>query len=221
MDEFATPREKLMRTLRRQGITDDRVLAVIASVPRERFVPREQVSKAYHNLALPIGQSQTISQPYIVALMTQALQLTGDERVLEIGTGSGYQTAVLSKLCDRVVSIERIPELSAMAAKRLSDMGCEHTQLHVGDGTLGWNVDAPYDAILVTAGAPDVPSPLYNQLTIGGRLVIPVGDQESQELKVIEKREFGPHVINAGGCRFVRLIGDAGWEVDLPSSPEE
>ena len=108
-----------------------------------------------------------------------------------------------------------------MAAKRLSDMGCEHTQLHVGDGTLGWNVDAPYDAILVTAGAPDVPSPLYNQLTIGGRLVIPVGDQESQELKVIEKREFGPHVINAGGCRFVRLIGDAGWEVDLPSSPEE
>lgn len=217
MDEFAASRKKLIETLRRQGISDERVLAAMDEVPREQFISKSQAAEAYHNVALAIGEAQTISQPYMVALMTQALDLAGNERVLEIGTGSGYQTAILSRLCNQVVSIERLPALAESAATHLSDLGCENVELHTGDGTLGWKPSAPYDAIIVTAGAPEVPAPLYNQLMPGGRLVIPVGDESSQELLIIEKRENGPHIIDAGGCRFVKLIGDAGWETDHPT----
>ena len=212
MSQFEASRKGLIDTLRRQGISDERVLAAMEAVPREKFVPKALVSRAYENVALSIGQSQTISQPYMVASMTEALQLSGDERVLEVGTGSGYQTAVLSRLCHEVVSIERLPALAQSAAMRLADLGYENVELHTGDGTLGWKPSAPYDAILVTAGAPDVPSPLYNQLKPNGRLVIPVGDESSQELLIVKKQADGPHVIDAGGCRFVKLIGEAGWE---------
>ncbi len=214
MDEFSGPRQRLIATLKKQGITDERVLAAIAAVPRERFVPDHLRTKAYDNVALPIGQEQTISQPYIVAIMSQMLRLSGNEKVLEVGTGSGYQTAILSRLCRTVVSVERLPSLSQSAAIQLRELGCANVELHVGDGTLGWQPSAPFDAILVTAGAPDVPSPVYNQLRLGGRLVIPVGDEESQELQVIEKHKTGPQISDVGTCRFVKLIGDAGWEVD-------
>ncbi len=213
MGEFVEQRAELIATLRQHGIRDERVLTAIAEVPRERFVPVELRGKAYENVALPIGHSQTISQPYIVAVMTEALDLQGDEKVLEVGTGSGYQTAILCKLCRKVVSIERLPSLSRKVASRLSDLGCVNVELLMGDGTLGWKPSAPYDAIIVTAGAPDVPSPLYNQLKVGGRLVIPVGDESSQDLQVIVKHKSGPLVTARGGCRFVKLIGDAGWEI--------
>lgn len=219
MDEFSGQRKRLIATLQKQGITDDRVLAAIAAVPRERFVPNHLRAKAYDNVALPIGEGQTISQPYIVAIMSQLLRLSGNEKVLEVGTGSGYQSAILSRLCRTVVSVERLPSLSQTAAVQLRELGCENVELHTGDGTLGWQPSAPYDAILVTAGAPEVPSPLYNQLRLDGRLVIPVGDEESQELQLIEKCPDGPQVSDAGGCRFVKLIGDAGWEVDNGHHP--
>ncbi|MCA9109919.1 MAG: protein-L-isoaspartate(D-aspartate) O-methyltransferase [Planctomycetaceae bacterium] len=214
MDEFSGQRERLLATLKSQGITDDRVLAALASVPRERFVPDAIRAKAYENVALPIGQGQTISQPFIVGMMSQLLRLSGNEKVLEIGTGSGYQTAILSRLCRKVDSVERIAELAQRAAIHLAELGSENVELHTGDGTLGWKAGAPYDAIIVTAGAPDVPSPLYNQLKIGGRLVIPVGDEDSQELQVIMKRESGPDITDVCDCRFVKLIGDAGWNSD-------
>lgn len=217
MDEFSAKRERLLATLKSQGVTNARVLAALASVPRERFVPDALRVKAYENVALPIGQGQTISQPLIVGLMSQLLKLAGDEQVLEIGTGSGYQAAILSRLCRKVVSIERLAELSRTADMKLRELGCENVELHTGDGTLGWKADAPYDAILVTAGAPEVPSPLYNQLRTGGRLVIPVGDEDSQELQVIWKRETGPEITDVCDCRFVKLIGDAGWEADAPA----
>ncbi len=220
MDEFADQRARLIATLRKQGITSERVLTAIAEVPREDFLPTGLRSKAYKNVALPIGHGQTISQPYIVALMTQALHLQGDEIVLEIGTGSGYQTAILSRLCQQVVTLERLASLARKVAARLADLGCDNVELYTADGTLGWKTSAPYDGVIVTAGAPEVPSPLYNQLKVGGRLVIPVGDESSQELQVIEKQEQGPRTERLCGCRFVKLIGDAGWEiaVDDPSA---
>ncbi|MGD9853608.1 MAG: protein-L-isoaspartate(D-aspartate) O-methyltransferase [Planctomycetaceae bacterium] len=214
MIDFASERAALAANLQKRGISDERVLAAIASVPREVFVPEVLQSDAYRDAALPVDEGQSISQPFMVALMTQLLSLKGDEKVLEIGTGTGYQTAVLARLCRAVVSVERLPTLAAEAAERLAALGYRNIELHTGDGTLGWKPAAPYDCILVTAGAPDVPSPLYNQLRLGGRLVIPVGDEESQELQVILKREAGPEVIDAGGCRFVKLIGDAGWDTD-------
>ncbi len=210
---FADQRAKLVAALRNKGIADERVLAAIAAVPRELFVPEPVRCDAYRDTALAVAEGQTISQPFIVALMTQLLSLRGEEQVLEIGTGTGYQAAVLARLCRRVVSIERLPTLATEAAARLAALGYDNIELHTGDGTLGWQPAAPYDRIIVTAGAPQVPAPLYNQLRLGGRMVIPVGDEQSQDLEVIVKREEGPQVIDAGGCRFVKLIGDAGWEI--------
>lgn len=202
----------LRRKLEGSGICDPRVLDCIQRTRRDLFVPADLQEAAYEDRALPIGCEQTISQPYMVALMTQELGLRGDERVLEVGTGSGYQTAVLAQLCRQVVTIERIAELSEQAQSVLAELGFDNIVCRVGDGTLGCRELAPYDGILVTAGAPDVPSPLYNQLKIGGRLVIPVGDNQTQVLQVIEKQEAGPLIRKAGGCRFVKLIGDAGWQ---------
>lgn len=203
---------QLVRHLKRRGISSDRVLAAMRQVPRQKFVAEPFLDRAFDDTALPAAAGQTISQPFVVALMTQMLDLSGEETVLEIGTGTGYQTAVLATLCRRVVTIERIGELASEARRVLDELGFHNIEYHIGDGTLGWPDSGPYDGILVTAGAPDVPSPLYNQLRPGGRLVIPVGDEESQTLTLIIKGPQGPEVTDAGGCRFVKLIGDAGWE---------
>jgi len=202
----------LLAELRHQGIRDERVLAAIGRVDRARFVRPEHRDRAWANVALPIGAGQTISQPYVVALMTEALALHGEERVLEIGAGSGYQAAILAELAAMVISIERHPKLASVAERRLAALGYRNVTIHVGDGTAGWPVGAPYDCIIVTAAAPRVPPPLLVQLRPdGGRLVIPIGPPEDQRLVAIERagdeyteRELGP-------VRFVPLIGRAGW----------
>jgi protein-L-isoaspartate(D-aspartate) O-methyltransferase len=218
---FDRDRRALWDVLRARGITDERVLSALDAVPRERFVPPDMWDRAYENSALPIESGQTISQPLMVASMTQELQLTGSERVLEIGTGSGYQTAILAELARQVVTIERIGNLAAQARRRLEDLGYPNIEFHVGDGTLGWPASAPFDAILVTAGAPRYPAPLYDQLAVGGRLVVPVGDETTQILQVVSKTEHGPRIRDAGGCRFVRLIGEAGWSSEPPAAEEQ
>jgi len=215
MDDFDRQRARLVRKLQRRGIRDERVLAASGETPRERFVASQWEHEAYADTALPYAAGQTISQPFIVALMTQLLRLQGDEKVLEIGTGTGYQTALLSRLARRVVTIERLPVLMQPAREVLESLGLDNIEYHTGDGTLGWPASAPYQGIVVPAGAPDVPAPLYNQLATGGRLVIPVGDEETQELKVVLKTETGPSVTDTGACRFVKLIGNAGWDEPL------
>lgn len=204
----------LRRGLASRGIHDSRVLHAIQRTRRDLFVPRAMKQYAYEDDALPIGRGQTISQPYIVALMTQAAELTGDETVLEVGTGSGYQAAILSQLCRRVVTIERIAELAEPARRVLEELGVENVTFITGDGTLGCPKFAPYDAILVTAAAPDTPSPLYEQLRVGGRLIIPVGSEEMQELECVVKTDAGPDINPLCGCRFVKLIGEHGWRYD-------
>lgn len=203
---------ELCEHLRERGITDERVLKAIGEVPRERFVPAELLSDAYADIALPIGEGQTISQPYIVGLMSEALHLAGEETVLEIGTGSGYQAAVLSKLCRHVVTVERLEALSKPTQELLLDLGISNVSYSIGDGTLGCPEEAPFDGILVTAAAPDIPSPLFRQLKEGGRLIIPVGTMESQSLLAIEKQNGRPVSEELCECRFVKLIGEAGWE---------
>jgi protein-L-isoaspartate(D-aspartate) O-methyltransferase len=197
--------------LRERGICDERVLAAMEAVPRERFVPSEYRDAAFDDHALPIASGQTISQPYMVALMTEGLALSGDESVLEIGTGSGYQAAILSRLCGRLVSIERIDELSLAARNVLDELGCANVELVVGDGSLGWWPGAPYQGIIVTAGAPEIPQPLYDQLAEGGRLVIPIGTGRPQVLKIVTKRPDGPLIVDSCECSFVPLIGAGGW----------
>lgn len=204
--------ETLAESLRTRGITDERVLAAIAAVDRERFVPPESAAYAWDDVALPIASGQTISQPYIVALMTQTLSLRGDETVLEVGTGSGYQAAVLSRLCARVVTIERLPELSFAAEAVLDRLGCENVTYRIGDGTLGSPEDAPFNAVIVTAGGPHIPRELYDQLCDGGRMVLPVGTEEEQDLLLVEKTAEGAKRRTVCGCRFVKLIGEQGWE---------
>ncbi|HTI51297.1 MAG TPA: protein-L-isoaspartate(D-aspartate) O-methyltransferase [Planctomycetaceae bacterium] len=211
-DELA--RHQLIEELIERGITDRRVLDAMAEIPRERFVLEEYHRRAYDDRALPIDAGQTISQPYMVALMTQELRLSGDECVLEIGTGSGYQAAILAKLCRRVVTIERIAELSAKARTVLDSLGIRDVECHVGDGSLGWPADAPYDGIIVTAGAPEMPQELYAQLRPEGRLVIPIGAEHPQMLQTIIKRDGGPLVIDVCECTFVPLIGEEGWPND-------
>ncbi|GAB4163282.1 MAG: protein-L-isoaspartate(D-aspartate) O-methyltransferase [Planctomycetaceae bacterium] len=212
--DFDKQRQQLLDELKREGITDQRVLAAIEAIPRERFVPASYQALAYDNSALPIGEGQTISQPFIVALMTQSLALTGSETVLEIGTGSGYQAAILASLCHRLVTMERLPGLAKPAEQLLSELGFDNIEYVVGDGTLGWPEAAPYDGIIVTAAAPAIPGPLYDQLRIGGKLVIPIGGESLQELQLIEKRESGPDVKFLCDCRFVKLIGEAGWPTE-------
>lgn len=204
----------LLTELRRQGIRDERVLGAIARVPRERFVPRSLREEAWRNVALPIGTGQTISQPFVVALMTEALALRGGERVLEIGTGSGYQAAILAELAEsgQVVSIERHATLAATATEVLRSLGYDNVTIHVGDGTTGWPATAPYDRIIVTAAGPRVPPPLLAQLDpAGGRVVIPVGTADDQNLIVIERHGDDFEERPLGPVRFVPLIGRAGW----------
>jgi protein-L-isoaspartate(D-aspartate) O-methyltransferase len=193
--------------LARRGIFDPRVLAAMARVPRERFVPPDELADAYADRALTIACGQTISQPYIVALMSQALELKGGESVLEIGTGSGYQTAVLSELARHVVSVERHAELSAHADAVLKSLGYRNYTLAVGDGTLGWPEFAPYDRIICTAAAQRTPPALFEQLREGGILVIPLGPSESQSLVAIRKQGGQPSATELSGCRFVPLVG--------------
>jgi protein-L-isoaspartate(D-aspartate) O-methyltransferase len=202
---------ELRETLERRGITNLRVLDAIEETRRDFFVPDSLRYAAYEDDALPIREGQTISQPYIVALMTQELRLEGDESVLEIGTGSGYQAAILARLARRVVTIERLERLSERARGLLSELGVRNVEFFVGDGTLGNPERGPYDRVIVTASAPAIPEPLYEQLKPGGLIVAPVGDESSQELVVSEMTPAGPKLTPLCGCRFVKLIGKAGW----------
>jgi protein-L-isoaspartate(D-aspartate) O-methyltransferase len=211
--EYATARNRMVESqLISRGIKDSHVLDAIRKVPRHRFVEEALVSQAYNDHPLPIGEKQTISQPYMVALMTEALELQGQERVLEIGTGSGYQTAILAELAEKIYSIERIRTLSVKAQRILDDLGYFNVVLKVGDGSLGLKKEAPFDAIIVTAGSPDVPQPLVDQLAMGGRLVVPVGDRYTQSLMKITRVKEGIEKTDLGGCRFVNLLGTHGWK---------
>lgn len=208
--------QMLRQQLRRRGIRDVRVLSAMGRVPRERFVPHISEAEAYADRALGIACGQTISQPFIVGLMTQALQLTGRETVLEIGTGSGYQTAVLAELCAEVVSLERHAELSQRAGATLRELGYTNVTLVVGDGSRGYPPRAPYPRIIVTAAAEHVPPSLEAQLEEGGTLVIPVGGTKYQVLQAIQKRDGALVPVELSGCRFVPLVGDEGWPGDAP-----
>ncbi len=209
---FARQRDAMVKNqIQAKGIRDPRVLQAMRKVPREKFVLSRNLQEAYADMPLPINCGQTISQPYMVALMTECLDLQGHEKVLEIGTGSGYQTAILCLLCDTVYSVEKHRELSETAADLLRELDLENVHFNVGDGTSGWPEHAPYDGILVTAGAPDIPQPLVEQLTVGGRLVIPVGDAYTQVLKKLVKTESGYNLKDVCGCRFVPLVGQHGW----------
>ncbi|HUQ72870.1 MAG TPA: protein-L-isoaspartate(D-aspartate) O-methyltransferase [Planctomycetaceae bacterium] len=208
---------ELAKHLAASGIRDERVLARITAVPRHRFIPEDLQSQAYADTALGIGLGQTISQPYIVALMTEAARLAPQSQVLEIGTGSGYQAAILSGLCQSLITIERLASLADSAQERFAELKLTNIECHVADGTLGWPESAPYDAILVTAGAPTVPELLLEQLADGGRLVLPVGPETGQSLLAYERRgdQFRSHKLC--DCRFVKLVGVAGWAESAPS----
>lgn len=215
IDHYKIARQRMVETqLIPRGIKDKRVLDAVKTVPRHLFVDEAFYGQAYGDSPLPIGEEQTISQPFMVAVMTEALELKGDERVLELGTGSGYQTAILAELCHKVFSIERISSLAGRARKVLDKLGYGNVVVKIGDGTLGWKEEAPFDAIIVTAGAPEIPQPLTEQLKIGGRLVIPVGGEFMQSLIRVRKTENGIEKEDLGGCRFVKLIGEHGWKVE-------
>lgn len=210
-DGYGGYRAELVETLRRKGIRDLAVLKAVAETPRHRFVPESVRHRAYEDSALPIGGGQTISQPFVQARYLEVLALTGRERVLEVGTGSGYQTALLSRLAETVFSVERLPQLAQQAREALQAAGCRNVTVLVGDGTLGWRAFAPYDAILVAAASPDVPAPLVDQLAMGGRLVIPLGDREAQVLTLVRRTEQGVVQSALGDVRFVPLIGEFGF----------
>ena len=210
-EDFSKQREKMVRQLRRRGIKDERVLKVMGEIPRERFVLEVDLRYAYADGPLAIDSGQTISQPYMVAAMTECLELTEGDKVLEIGTGSGYQTAILAKLAREVYTIERHRGLSAKALDVLGELGIENVFATVGDGTLGLPDYGPYDGIIVTAGAPDYPAPLKEQLANGGRLVAPLGDANFQTLKVLKKCDAVYSERNVCSCKFVKLIGEYGW----------
>lgn len=215
---------RLAEELRREGVYDPYVLGAMEKVPRHLFVPPEKRRYAYRNIPLPIGDGQTISQPLVVALMTQALQLTGTEKLLEVGTGSGYQCAILAELSRRVISVERVPALANSARARLERAGYLNVRVVVGDGSLGYPEAAPYDAILVTAASPRVPDPLLRQLSPReGRMVLPVGQPDHQKLLLITRRAERVCTSHLGPVRFVPLIGEAAWherEVNLRFSDE-
>jgi protein-L-isoaspartate(D-aspartate) O-methyltransferase len=212
-DGFAYRRAQMVEALRRAGVRDDRVLDAMAEVPRHLFVPENLRHQAYtEDVSIAIGEGQTISQPRVVAVMTEAARIGPDDKVLEVGTGSGYQAAVLSRMARFVCTVERIPSLARQAKRRLDALGVENVSVKVMDGTLGWRAQAPYAAILVTAGAPTVPEPLLEQLAAGGRLVVPVGPRDSQVLTVVELRGGSRFVTELQGACFVPLIGRHGWE---------
>lgn len=198
--------------LRGRDIADERVLRAMEQIPRELFVPPELRDHAYDDSALPIGAGQTISQPYMVARILEEAGLDGDERVLDVGTGSGYQAAVLAQLADEVHSIERLTELAEQARRNLEAAGIENVHVHVGDGSRGLAEHAPYDAITVAAAAPGFPQALYDQLRVGGRLVVPIGRRRGQRLEVIVRSPEGPAVIRSVPCRFVPLVGEEGFD---------
>ena len=203
----------VMERLEKRGICDSRVLEAMRTVPRHKFVQEAMAAQAYNDRSLPIGEKQTISQPHTVAIMTESLQLTGNEHVLEIGTGSGYQTAILASLVRKVFTIERIRPLALEARKVLDALMLLNVNIRIGDGTLGWAEEAPFDAIIVTAGAPAVPEALAEQLAPGGRLVIPVGDEKGQSLLRITRQPDGSLTKETGkDCKFVPLIGAQGWD---------
>ena len=213
MHNFNIARRRMVdEQLIARGIKDPRVIEAMTKVPRHLFVPEALASQAYSDFPLPIGERQTISQPYMVALMSEAMQLKGGEKVLEVGTGSGYQAAVLALLTRQVFSLERIPALARQARRTLDACGFARVNVRVTDGTCGWEEEAPFDAIMVTAGAPAVPQPFMKQLAIGGRLIIPVGDRTTQMLiRVTRNSERGFREERLLGCRFVPLVGDHGW----------
>ncbi|MFQ5826352.1 MAG: protein-L-isoaspartate(D-aspartate) O-methyltransferase [Dehalococcoidia bacterium] len=211
--DFATARSSLIAQMRRE-IKDERVLQAMEEVPRELFVPTESRDLAYEDRPLPIGMGQTISQPFIVALMTMALELRGGERVLEVGTGSGYQAAILAHLAGQVVTVERQEKLAETARDILARLGYTNVEVHVAEKTLGWRAAAPYDAILVSAGAPEVPPELLGQLAVGGRLVIPVGSRYEQELIKVTRWQNREVMERLGACRFVPLVGEGAWQTE-------
>jgi protein-L-isoaspartate(D-aspartate) O-methyltransferase len=210
--DWGPVRDRMVETqLVPRGIGDRRVLDAMRTVPRHRFVGPGMEASAYGDHALPIGHGQTISQPYMVAVMTQELELSGSERVLEIGTGSGYQTAILAALAERVFSIERVAALAESARRVIEEFGITNVVIRVGDGTIGWAEFAPYDRILVTAGAPNVPKSLMEQLADPGIMVVPVGLRGFQDLKIVTKERGKTHTRSGGGCVFVPLLGKEGW----------
>ena len=211
-DGFAGYRAQLVEALRDKGIQDLRVLHAVATVPRHRFVPESMRHRAYEDVPLPIGAGQTISQPYVHARTLELLRLTGIDRVLEVGAGSGYQTALLAELASTVLAVERVPELAQRARAALEEVGVKNATVVVGDGTLGWRAYAPFDAIVVSAASPSIPQPLIEQLTEGGRMVIPLGDQESQVLTLVEKSGDRILTSTATGVRFVPLLGEFGFK---------
>ncbi len=211
-DSVVTVRERMVQEqLRPRGIADERVLQAMAEVPRHLFVEDAMRAQAYGDYPLPIGGDQTISQPLVVAAMTQALQLTGTEQVLEIGTGSGYQASVLSRLCEKVYTVERINSLLAGARKVFDTLHYYNILSRLDDGTMGWQEYAPYDAIIVTAGGPEIPQPLVDQLADNGRMVIPVGERDVQELHLVKKVDGEVEIEKMESVRFVSLIGEHGW----------
>jgi protein-L-isoaspartate(D-aspartate) O-methyltransferase len=203
--------EMVKRQIEARGVTDPQVLAAMGKVPRHLFVSEALRDQAYGDFPLPIGEQQTISQPYIVAEMTQALQPSEDDRVLEIGTGSGYQAAILAEIVFRVYTVERIHSLFVKTRKLFDNLNYHNIVTKYSDGTSGWAEESPYDGIIVTAGAPEIPNLLVSQLAVGGRMVIPVGNRYSQDLVKLHKNEHGIHKTNLGGCRFVKLVGEYGW----------
>ena len=211
--DYRLARERMVQNqLIPRGIKDSRVLQAMGTVPRHLFVEEALVGEAYNDHPLPIGHKQTISQPYIVAFMTEALKLEGEERTLEIGTGSGYQTAILAELCKRVYTVERIKPLIEKAEELLAQLRYRNILFKTFDGTLGWKEYGPYDAIMVTAGAPRIPEPLLDQLADGGRMIVPVGDKFSQDLILVHREKDDYKQRNLGGCRFVDLVGVHGWK---------
>ncbi len=213
-DEYQIPRERMIKLLREHyKIRDERVLAAMFDTPRHLFVPNALKSQAYKDNALPIASKQTISQPFIVARMTELLELTTHTKVLEIGAGSGYQTVILAKLANKIYAIERVSILVQEAQERLKKLNINNVTLTCADGTLGWQIHAPFDAILVAAGSPTIPQPLLNQLKIGGRLVLPVGqDQKTQKLIRVTRMGEKFQTEDFGACAFVPLIGEHGWQ---------
>ena len=205
-------RDEMIALLRQRGIRNERLLRSMSVVDRQQFVPEPFINRAYDDSALPIGNSQTISQPYTVAFMTECLDLREGEKVLEVGTGSGYQAAVLAELAARVCTMERIPRLATRARETLEGLGYRNVWVRAANGTLGWPDEAPFDRILVAAGGPAVPPPLFEQLAEGGRMVIPVGDVANQVLQVIEKVQGTMRVTQDSGCVFVKLVGKYAWE---------
>ncbi len=212
-NEYSSKRQRMVETqLLTRGIKDPRVIAAMRKVPRHLFLDEALWPEAYEDHPVPIGEKQTISQPYIVAVMTEALKLSGTEKILEIGTGSGYQAAILAELAEQVYSIERLPSIAKRARKILDELKYANIVITIGDGTLGWKEHSPYDGIIVTAASPYPPKALLDQLKVGGRLIIPIGDEFTQDLTLyLRESNEDYNKESYGGCRFVKLIGEQGW----------